>query len=99
MAASVMRASLTERVSFATMRTLAPLVLLLAIACTTAPPPPAATPPPTPAEPYGMTVEEEARILALEDRREYDPALVATWVQHANVLHRLRIVLALGRIG
>ena len=29
-----------------------------------------------PAAPYGLTVEEEARILALEDRREYDPAVV-----------------------
>ena len=32
--------------------------------------------PPTPNEPYGFTVEEEARILQLEDRREYDAALV-----------------------
>jgi cyclophilin family peptidyl-prolyl cis-trans isomerase/HEAT repeat protein len=46
-----------------------------------------------------MTIAEEARILALEDRREYDPALVAAWVQHPNPLHRQRIALALGRIG
>jgi len=46
-----------------------------------------------------MTVAEEARIFALEDRREFDPALVAAWVQHPNPLHRLRIALALGRIG
>jgi len=46
-----------------------------------------------------MTIEEEARVLALEDRREYDPALAAAWVQHPNSLHRLRIALALGRIG
>ena len=46
-----------------------------------------------------MTVAEEARILALEDRREYDPALVAQWVKHENSLHRRRIALALGRIG
>ncbi|HEX2121789.1 MAG TPA: peptidylprolyl isomerase, partial [Thermoanaerobaculia bacterium] len=81
------------------MRTFAPLTLILFLACTTAaPPPPAAAPEPR-TEPYGMTVEEEARILALEDRREYDRALVASWVQHENVLHRLRIALALGRIG
>lgn len=46
-----------------------------------------------------MTVAEEARVLALEDRREYDPQLVAEWVKHPNVLHRVRIALALGRIG
>jgi cyclophilin family peptidyl-prolyl cis-trans isomerase/HEAT repeat protein len=46
-----------------------------------------------------MTVAEEARILALEDRREYDPAVVAQWVKHENSLHRRRIALALGRIG
>ncbi|HYO78946.1 MAG TPA: peptidylprolyl isomerase, partial [Thermoanaerobaculia bacterium] len=37
--------------------------------------------------------------LALEDRREYNPALVAEWVRHENSLHRRRIALALGRIG
>ncbi|HEX2120170.1 MAG TPA: HEAT repeat domain-containing protein, partial [Thermoanaerobaculia bacterium] len=81
------------------MRMFAALVLIFALACTTAaPPPPAATPEPR-TGPYGMTVEEEARILALEDRREYDPALVAQWVKHENSLHRRRIALALGRIG
>lgn len=50
-------------------------------------------------EPYGLTVEEEARILALEDRRQFDPELVAAWVKHPNALHRARIALALGRIG
>lgn len=73
--------------------------LTFGLACTTAPPPPAAASPAQPAQPYGMTVEEEARILALEDRREYDPELVATWVKHENALHRVRIALALGRIG
>ncbi|HEV7768415.1 MAG TPA: peptidylprolyl isomerase [Thermoanaerobaculia bacterium] len=80
------------------MRKLAPLFLLLGIACSTATPP-AADSPAKPAATYGMTVAEEARILALEDRREYDPALVATWVRHPNPLHRKRIALALGRIG
>ena len=63
----------------------------------------AATPlPPAPAparEPYGITAEEEARVLALEDRREYDAAIVDQWVHHPNPLHRARIALALGRIG
>jgi len=46
-----------------------------------------------------MIIEEEARVLALEDRREYDPAFTAAWVQHADALHRIRIALALDRIG
>ncbi|HEX8254780.1 MAG TPA: peptidylprolyl isomerase [Thermoanaerobaculia bacterium] len=90
------------------MRKLAPIVLLLGIACTTSQPQPqtptAATTTPTTSNanasgPYGMTVPEEARILALEDRREYNPAVVAEWVRHENSLHRRRIALALGRIG
>src|SRR5437879_5249071 len=56
-------------------------------------------PAPQPQTPYGFTVEEEARILRLEDRREYDAALVQQWVHHPNSLHRARIALALGRIG
>ena len=63
---------------------------------------PARVPAPTPAvppAPYGFTIEEEARVLALEDRREYDPAIVEQWVHHPNSLHRSRIALALGRIG
>src|SRR5207237_2599587 len=61
----------------------------------TTPPAPA----PQPQAPYGFTVDEEARILRLEDRREYDPTLVQQWVHHPNSLHRARIALALGRIG
>ena len=82
------------------MRRLTSLLLAFAFACTTTTPAP--TPPPEKdavAAPHGMTIEEEARILALEDRREYDPALVAEWVRHPNILHRLRIAQALGRIG
>ena len=79
------------------MRTPVSLALLLAVACTTAAPPPA--PPPAAAPQQGLTIEEEARILALEDRREYDPALAASWAQHADAQHRIRIALALGRIG
>src|SRR2546423_1690170 len=50
-------------------------------------------------EPYGLTVEEEAAILRLEDRREYDKARAAAWIHHENPLHRARMALALGRIG
>lgn len=75
-----------------------PALLFLLAACT-ATPPPSDRPADLAAGPYGMTVAEEARILALEDRREYDPAVVATFVNHPNALHRARIALALGRIG
>ena len=86
------------------MRTIASVALLLAVsglaACTTStPPPPVESPAPAPPSQYGMTVEEEAHILALEDRREYAPEVVAAWTAHPNPLHRLRIALALGRIG
>jgi cyclophilin family peptidyl-prolyl cis-trans isomerase/HEAT repeat protein len=81
------------------------LLLALATACTTVktPPPPAAPPPPAhptaEAQPYGLTVEEEASILRIEDRREYDQNLAAAWIHHENPLHRARMALALGRIG
>lgn len=82
------------------MRKLAALALL-AFACATRPPAPAPAPPPSEpnAAPYGLSIEEDAQIIALEDRRELDPALVSAWVAHPNVLHRIRIALALGRIG
>jgi len=67
--------------------------------CTAAPSPSPPAPAPQAQSPYGFTVEEEARILQLEDRREYDPAIVEQWVHHPNSLHRARIALALGRIG
>lgn len=73
------------------------LAAMVIAGCTTAPTPP---PPPTPTPaPYGFTMEEEARVLALEDRREYDPAFVEAWIHHPNSLHRARIALALARIG
>lgn len=84
------------------MRKLAALVLLLGVACTTtAPQPQSSAPPAEPhaAKTYGLTVDEEARVLALEDRREFDPVFVAQWVKHSNPLHRLRIAMALARIG
>jgi cyclophilin family peptidyl-prolyl cis-trans isomerase/HEAT repeat protein len=48
---------------------------------------------------YGFTVEEEARVLRMEDRREYDAAFVEAWAHNPNVLHRQRMALALGRVG
>ncbi|HEY0372095.1 MAG TPA: HEAT repeat domain-containing protein, partial [Thermoanaerobaculia bacterium] len=78
------------------MRKLLPLILVVACATPQAPPPAAPAPPP---EPHGLTIEEEASILALEDRREHDPAVVNAWVAHPNTLHRQRMALALGRIG
>lgn len=79
------------------MRKLAPAFLLVVAGCvaTSGPPPdPSSTP-----GVHGLTIEEEATILALEDRREHDPAITAAWVAHPNALHRQRIALALGRIG
>lgn len=82
------------------MRKLAALVLLLGVSCTTtAPQPSAPSAEPRTAKTYGLTVDEEARVLALEDRREFDPVFVAQWVKHSNPLHRLRIAMALARIG
>lgn len=81
------------------MRTLPLLALAFFVACTTATPPPQPETAPAPAGPHGLTIEEEASLLALEDRREYDAAFVTKWVQHPNPLHRLRVALALGRIG
>src|SRR5258708_849997 len=80
------------------------LALALATACTTVtPPPPSAPPPPVrpsaEAHPYGLTLEEEASVLRIEDRREYDKALAVAWLHHENPLHRARMALALGRIG
>ena len=76
------------------------LILLTLAACSVAPKP-ASAPSETATTPavHGLTTEEEARILALEDRRDYDSALAAEWLAHPNALHRARIALALGRIG
>jgi cyclophilin family peptidyl-prolyl cis-trans isomerase/HEAT repeat protein len=72
---------------------------LAAFACTVTPPPAPAPPPAAPAWSHGFTLEEEAQLLRLEDRREYDRATAAQWSQNPNPLHRTRIALALGRIG
>jgi len=82
------------------MRRTLPLVLLALASCTLPPPPPAPAPapPPQPAV-YGFTVEEEAGVMTIEDRRQYDAAYVGWWIHHPNALHRARMALALGRIG
>ncbi|HJW92221.1 MAG TPA: HEAT repeat domain-containing protein [Thermoanaerobaculia bacterium] len=38
-------------------------------------------------------------MLRLEDRREYDPAIVQAWLTNPNPLHRKRMALAVGRIS
>lgn len=78
------------------MRRLLPALAFLAACATTPPPPPA--PAGTPAA-HGLTLEEEARVLALEDRREYDAAWAGAWASHPNSLHRKRLAIALARIG
>jgi len=83
------------------MRKLLPLLLIVFLvqACATPQAPPPAAAPAPPADPHGLTIEEEASILALEDRREHNAEVVNAWIAHPNPLHRLRIALALGRIG
>ncbi|MCU1349673.1 MAG: Peptidyl-prolyl cis-trans isomerase (rotamase) - cyclophilin family [Acidobacteria bacterium] len=86
------------------MRTQALLFLSIALsgcAIFTNPPPPAPPAPPAPksAEPHGFTIGEEARLLAMEDQRLFDPAVVSEWLANPNALHRTRMALALGRIG
>jgi cyclophilin family peptidyl-prolyl cis-trans isomerase/HEAT repeat protein len=83
------------------MRRFALLAILISACATTpppAPPPPEPKPAPAP-EVYGFTVEEEASVLRLEDRREYDTAMVSAWLTNANSLHRKRMALAVGRIS
>jgi cyclophilin family peptidyl-prolyl cis-trans isomerase/HEAT repeat protein len=89
-------------------RRLALLVPFLAVSCITptpAPPPPPPAPVPVavvetpPPAIHGFTLEEEAQVLRLEDRREYDPAVVSQWLGNANPLHRSRMAMALGHIG
>src|SRR4051794_37524108 len=79
------------------MRRILTLLMFATVACKTAAPPP----PPTFVPPviHGLTAEEEAKILRMEDRREYGPAVASEWSQNENALHRSRIALALGRIG
>lgn len=81
------------------------LLLLLSLSlagCATAvAPPPAAPAAGQAVEPpaWGFTAEEEAVVLRLEDRREWDAAVAEGWMRSANPLQRRRMALALGRIG
>jgi cyclophilin family peptidyl-prolyl cis-trans isomerase/HEAT repeat protein len=79
---------------------LAPLALS-GCAIFTNPAPPAPAPPPSPKAqgPFGFRIDEEARVLATEDQRFYDPDLSREWLTNPNPLHRIRMALALGRIG
>src|SRR5436309_12880583 len=80
------------------MRRFALLALLLSACAAVPPPPPKPAPPPVP-EMHGFTIEEEARVLRLEDRREFDAATVHAWLTNTNALHRKRMALAVGRIS
>jgi cyclophilin family peptidyl-prolyl cis-trans isomerase/HEAT repeat protein len=79
--------------------TTVPLILsLLAAACggTLPPAPPAVV---EPLVDHGLTLQEEAKLLQLEDRREFDAELAAQWLRHPSASHRARMALALARIG
>ncbi|HWS70641.1 MAG TPA: HEAT repeat domain-containing protein, partial [Thermoanaerobaculia bacterium] len=85
------------------MRTRALLLASLALsgcAIFTNPPPP--PPPPAPVKfegVFGLKPDEEARVLAMEDQRLFDADLAREFLANPNPLHRLRMALALGRIG
>lgn len=77
-----------------------PAILLLAACASPVVPPPEPVPTERPsAEPWALTLEEEATALRLEDRREFVPELAARWIAHENPMQRRRMALALGRIG
>jgi cyclophilin family peptidyl-prolyl cis-trans isomerase len=84
---------------------LAPLLAVSCITPTPAPPPPPPAPVPVaaveapPPAIHGFTLEEEAQVLRLEDRREYDQAVVSQWLGNSNPLHRSCMAMALGHIG
>src|SRR5437763_1428078 len=86
------------------MRTTALTPLLILAGCSIIappPPPPAPAPVPVPAAPaaYGFKLDEEVKLLQIEDRRQYYAPLVDWGIHHPNALHRARMALALGRIG
>lgn len=84
-----------RRLSFA----IAFVTSILLISCTRSVPPTAAPPQPAVTAIYSIPPEQEAVILRLEDRREFDEALAWTWAGSKNILERERIALALARIG
>jgi cyclophilin family peptidyl-prolyl cis-trans isomerase/HEAT repeat protein len=82
--------------------TLTPLLILAACTIVAPSPPPPAAPEPAPAAApvaYGFKLDEEVKILQIEDRRQYYAPLVDWGIHHPNALHRARMALALGRIG
>src|SRR3954469_14971467 len=81
--------------------TLTPLLLLAACTIIAPPPPPPPAPVPVPSAPttYGFKLDEEVKILQIEDRRQYYAPLIDWGIHHPNALHRARMALALGRIG
>jgi cyclophilin family peptidyl-prolyl cis-trans isomerase/HEAT repeat protein len=81
--------------------TLTPLLILAACTIIAPPPPPPPAPAATPAAPvaYGFKLDEEVKLLQIEDRRQYYAPLVDWGIHHPNALHRARMALALGRIG
>ncbi|MGA7615442.1 MAG: HEAT repeat domain-containing protein [Thermoanaerobaculia bacterium] len=74
-------------------------LLLFSFACTSAPSPATWIQTPAPTASPGLTEHQEARILRLEDRREFDQDLFETLSTDANPRVRARVALALGRIG
>lgn len=62
----------------------------------TTPPPDQA---PAPAADVGISIREEAIVLELEDRREWNEPTATQWMRHPSFRHRVRMALALGRIG
>jgi cyclophilin family peptidyl-prolyl cis-trans isomerase/HEAT repeat protein len=86
------------------MRTTALASLLILAGCSIIAPPPPPPPPvpaatPAPPRAYGFKIEEEVKILQIEDRRQYYAPLAEWGIHHPNALHRARMALALGRIG
>lgn len=75
------------------------LAALLTFGCSTTPAPEPDAMPEAVAPDRALTLEEEAMILQLEDRREYDRAVAMGWARHPNAIHRSRLALALARIG
>lgn len=75
-------------------RSVVPLTILLA-SCSFLP---KAAPPVAP-DTYGIEIADEARVLRLEDRREFDRTLAESWMRHENPLHRERMAMALAHIA
>lgn len=48
---------------------------------------------------WGLSADDEARLLFLEDRREYDARLAQQWLSSPNPLQRVRMALFLAHVG